>query len=182
MKKALKHINNIELYLCYVLLAFMLTLGAVNVFSRYVLNSTIVWAEELCRYALIWISILSACAIVLPKRHLQVDLIDTILVKDNRTLALVLQIIVNIITIAFWCFIFYWGKNFVDRTIMLDPLLKFPMKYVYAILPAGCVILIIRTIQSTVLDIINKGPSAAEEEIVLVSEDTNTAEESERGE
>ena len=171
MKKFFEKVNSFELALCYILLIFMLVLGTANVFCRYVLNSTIEWGELLCRYALLWISMISASAIVLPKRHLRVDLIDSLLIKGRKKLALVIETFVNLVSIAFYAFIFYWGVDLVNRTIMNDPLLGFPMKVVYAILPIGAALMIIRTIQSTIVDIVHKGPMDAEEEIVLVSAD-----------
>src|SRR5438105_14963409 len=55
------------------LIGTITVLVTVQVFSRYVLNDTPPWSEELCRYLFIWASFLGACVAMGRASHLGVD-------------------------------------------------------------------------------------------------------------
>lgn len=60
----------------FAMMATMATLVFVNVFARYVLNSSIVWAEEVAQYLMIWIAYLGAGLALREGRHVAVEMLQ----------------------------------------------------------------------------------------------------------
>lgn len=55
------------------LVALMTVLVFMQVISRYILNSSLTWSEELVNYSMIWISMLGACLLVRSNGHMAID-------------------------------------------------------------------------------------------------------------
>ncbi len=55
-----------------------------QVFSRYVLNHSLYWSEELARYLFIWLVFLSAAIVLRKDRHIQVTAIVDLLPASVR--------------------------------------------------------------------------------------------------
>jgi len=75
----------------------------VNVFYRYVLESGLVWADEIPGYFLVWISFLGAYLAVRDRGHISFDAIIENLPSRGRGAALIL---VNLLVIAFLAVLF----------------------------------------------------------------------------
>ena len=88
-----------------------------QVFSRYVLNTSFSWTEELARFSLIWLSILGAAYLNARREHLSMEILIFLF-------ALIVMVI--------------GGLNLVYITLHLDQLsgtLRIPLGYIYAIMP-----------------------------------------------
>jgi TRAP-type C4-dicarboxylate transport system permease small subunit len=59
----------------FFLLLILITMGA-QVFARYVFGSPFQWSEELARFALIWMTFISASFVMAEGRHIAVDMIS----------------------------------------------------------------------------------------------------------
>jgi TRAP-type C4-dicarboxylate transport system permease small subunit len=59
----------------FVMMAVMATLVFVNVIARYVLNFSIIWAEEVSQYLMIWIAYLGAGLAMREGRHVAVEML-----------------------------------------------------------------------------------------------------------
>ncbi len=66
-------VNNFAKILMVILMISISILLFIQVFSRYVLNASLFWAEELGRYFLIWITFLGASIGVKYKSHIGID-------------------------------------------------------------------------------------------------------------
>ncbi len=150
--KLKKGTDEIEFVLCIIILAVMLFAASWNVICRYVLSHSQNWADELCRFGLIWASFLSMSAAVTSGNHLYVDLLTGINAKHPR-FALFIQAISSIIWIGIGLFLAYWGWASVKRVTEMTQTLGFSMKVVYFSIPLGCVLMVIRIIQKFVLQI-----------------------------
>jgi TRAP-type transport system small permease protein len=64
----------VRLLLCFIGGGMALLIG-VQVFSRYVLNTSIFWAEEVGRMCLVWITFLGATAAYRRHQHVGVDML-----------------------------------------------------------------------------------------------------------
>ncbi len=58
------------------LLVIVSTMAA-QVFARYVFNSPFQWSEEVARFALIWLTFISAAFVMAERRHIAVDVISS---------------------------------------------------------------------------------------------------------
>ncbi len=61
------------------LLAVTVLLIGLQVFSRYLLDFTPSWSEELARYANVWITLLGACMAIRIRAHISLDYSETFL-------------------------------------------------------------------------------------------------------
>lgn len=131
-----KKINRfMEIFL--VLIFALLVLDVLwQVFSRYVLNTSFSWTEELARFSLIWLSILGAAYLNGRREHLSMDYLYGKF--SNATKKKVLILIEIFIFIFALVVMFIGGANLVYTTLHLDQLsgtLRIPLGYIYAILP-----------------------------------------------
>jgi len=63
----------------FIMMAVMATLVFVNVVARYVLNFSIIWAEEVSQYLMIWIAFLGAGLALREGRHVALELLHDFL-------------------------------------------------------------------------------------------------------
>lgn len=114
-------------------------------FTRYVLNDSYAWTEEIATYCLIGVVFIGASMCVRLSRHIQVDLIYRYL---PRVLARTLSTMIDLIRIAFfgyavnlvWVYIQIIG----DETMTT---INFPKNYVYYAVLLGFVLMFARSLQ-----------------------------------
>ncbi|PKP44423.1 MAG: TRAP transporter small permease [Bacteroidetes bacterium HGW-Bacteroidetes-13] len=117
----------------FVLLFFDVLL---QVFSRYFLNASFSFTEELARFSLIWLSILGAAYLNAKREHLSMDFLYRKLSHENKKK---LSILIEVFILLFALVVMVVGGfNLVYITLHLEQLsgtLQIPLGYVYAILP-----------------------------------------------
>ena len=135
----------LEDYVVFVI--FWLLSGVVfaQFFSRYVLNSSIFWTEELARYLLICVAFLGSVMAVRKNSHIFVEFFYRYI---PRWLGRVLVTLVDLIRL------FFFGMG-AYLTWRLIPLMQnqrmasidIPMSYMYYVVLAGFVLMTLRSIQ-----------------------------------
>jgi TRAP-type C4-dicarboxylate transport system permease small subunit len=107
-----------------------------QVFSRYVLNTSFSWTEELARFSLIWLSILGAAYLNARREHLSMDFLYG---KFSDATKKKVSILIEILVFLFALIVmFVGGANLVYTTLHLEQLsgtLRIPLGYIYAIMP-----------------------------------------------
>jgi C4-dicarboxylate transporter DctQ subunit len=73
-KQFLKYIEKVEFMAGVVILIIVVAVITINVFSRYVLNRPIVWAEELSVYGYIWIIFLGSSIALRQEKHIMIPM------------------------------------------------------------------------------------------------------------
>jgi TRAP-type C4-dicarboxylate transport system permease small subunit len=113
-----------------------------QVFSRYVLNTSFSWTEELARFSLIWLSILGAAYLNARREHLSMDFLYRKLSASSRKkMSILIEVFIFLFALVV---MLIGGMNLVYTTLHLGQLsgtLRIPLGYVYAIFPL-CGILI----------------------------------------
>ena len=117
-------------------------------FTRYVLNDSYAWTEEIATYCLIGVVFIGASMCVRLSRHIQVDLIYRYL---PHLVARALSTAIDLIRIAFfgyaiklvWVYIQIIG----DETMTT---INFPKNYVYYAVLLGFVLMFVRSLQVAV--------------------------------
>lgn len=114
-------------------------------FTRYVLNDSYAWTEEIATYCLIGVVFIGASMCVRLSRHIQVDLIYRYL---PRVLARTLSTMIDLIRIAF----FGYAVNLVWVYIQIIgdesmTTINFPKNYVYYAVLLGFVLMFARSLQ-----------------------------------
>lgn len=124
------------------LLVSMVGIVLWQVFARTVLGRPNTVTEELVRFGLVWLAMLSSSYVVGKKGHLAVTFLSDNLTGTKRKL---LEIIVQVLFIAFAAIIMiYGGINAVSLTMkQMSPSLGIAMGYVYLAIPVSGGLMII---------------------------------------
>ncbi|HOV38044.1 MAG TPA: TRAP transporter small permease [Spirochaetales bacterium] len=135
----------IEEYIVLVVFWILAIVVFAQFFSRYVLNSSIVWTEEMARYLLIAVGFLGSGIAAKKNAHIYVEAGYRFL---PRKIGFIMSTIVDIIKIVFFGICSY-------LSIKILPLMAaeymtsvfLPMSYLYIPVLIGCVMMTLRSIQ-----------------------------------
>ena len=113
----------------------MAILVAVQVFCRYILNSSLFWSEELARYMLVWLSFIGATVAYYRHLHPGVDTVTSRLSAANRHIT---TLLVYLITLGLGVVMVISGTQFAWFVRMqVTPALSLPKWIVLAIIPVA---------------------------------------------
>ena len=117
-------------------------------FTRYVLNDSYSWTEEVATYCLVVIVFVGSAMCVRLSRHIQVDLLYRFL---SPRVGRALSTFIDVVRIAFFAYASYlvWrfiGIVFDERMITVD----FPKGFYYSAVFFGFVLMFIRSVQIAV--------------------------------
>jgi len=142
--------EHFEEYIMGYLLIGIASVMLVQIFMRFI-GESLVWAEELCRYFYLWSVFLSISFTIKKGIILRVDLLINRLPREIQKL---IEIILQLINIAFFSFMSYYSILTV-RGIMLSeqssPAMEIPMFIVYTAIPIGFVLATLRSAQQIYL-------------------------------
>ena len=109
-------------------------------FFRYVLNDSIVWAEELARYLFVWLTFVGGGLGVGRNIHVGVDSIVGMMAAKPK---LIVLICVEIAIVVFVVALVYVGAQFTIFGMRQNALLLgIPMGYVYLAVPVGAAVML----------------------------------------
>ena len=121
------------------LLALTVTIVVLQVFFRYVLNSSLGWSEEAARYLFIWAALLGFSSSVEARRLFSFEMIAAHLPPAGKRACGVLFAIASV---AFLWVLIVHGGALVARTMtQTSPAIGVPMAAAYAALPVGGVLI-----------------------------------------
>ena len=121
--------------------AVMVVLVVVNVFCRYVLNFSLVWAEEVSQYLMVWVAFLGAGLALRQGRHVAVEMLQELLpVGTRRSLRwiLLLAMLAFLVATAVLGGMFAWFARDMET-----PVLNISMAIPYSAVPIGSALLAI---------------------------------------
>ena len=154
MKIVLDKLEKIILGILAILFAVMVIAFFYQIVLRFLFESGNSWAEELTRYAFIWMSMLGSSVATRRSRNMDVDFVVKRLPK---TIKIINSIITKGLIIAFLMVIIIYGFSLVSITFkQLSPGLRVPMAYMYAAIPVGGFLMLLFTIEIIINDIKNK--------------------------
>lgn len=104
LKKADKGIEWIQLVLCGLIMFAIMWLTFFMVFFRYVLNNSIVWAEEILRYMMMWVVLIGAGLTTREDQHVSMDVLQNVLRRWPKLRA-VHYVITRLIVFAFMIYL-----------------------------------------------------------------------------
>jgi len=140
-------IPSVEMVIASASLVMMAGITAIQVFNRYVLQSSLDWSEELARYLFIW-SVYVGCSYATQMdRHLEVTIIRTLF---KGKFARPVTILASIITVVFCVFSTVLGIKFViflAGTGQKTPALEISAYWVYLCMPVGLGFMGLRTLE-----------------------------------
>jgi TRAP-type C4-dicarboxylate transport system permease small subunit len=127
------------------LFSVMVTVTALGVFFRYVLDDALPWAEEADRYLFIWLSFVGASITMRHNAHIAVDILVRSFKPANRRWVGLLSATCMLVFLAV---VFRASDSVIavtslSRTTATDV----PMSWVYLAVPVGCVLIGIETLR-----------------------------------
>jgi TRAP-type C4-dicarboxylate transport system permease small subunit len=136
-----RHFLRLNRALLMLLLALMAILVFANVVLRYTTGDSIVWAEELSRYLMIWLTFLGAGLVLRYGGHLAIDNLQNVV--SARIGQLLRALIVLCIT-GFTLAMIWLGSLYILRAWeQTTPVMELPFGLVYSALPVGFVFLLL---------------------------------------
>ncbi len=133
-----KIIDRLQEFVCFVLFMGMVVVGGVSVFSRFILNLSITWAEEAIRFMCIWLTFVGAALTVRKDGHVSIDIFVS-MIKNNKARA-IYYCISRLIGVAFLLSIFPASIELVQRTgNSMAAAIPISWKWIYLAVPVGIV-------------------------------------------
>jgi TRAP-type C4-dicarboxylate transport system permease small subunit len=135
------HLENWLAFLAFWALAAIVFL---QFFTRYVLNDSLAWTEEIARYGLIWVTFIGAAVVARKNMHIAVEAILHYLPALPARLVLA---IVDVIKLLFIGLLAYFSLAIVERMqwqrmVIID----LPMSIVYGGVALGCFLMLVRQV------------------------------------
>lgn len=134
----------------------------IQVVSRFVFSNSLSWSEEISRYMFIWLIYLCLGVVALRGEHIVIDVLvlrmEPRLRRILHTVALGIALVLNIFLLVVAADI----AHSIQQIGQTSAALGLPMWTVYAALPVGMLIAIVRTVQALVR-LWRGGPDAASE-------------------
>lgn len=130
LEKALK-------FLTTIFLALMVLVACIEVFRRYVLGHSYVWADELIRYMMVWMTFLGGALGYRMKNLVNFDFIQNALPQRMKPLG---KFTITILGMAFVCIIIVVGFTFAlsdSCTNQESMCMRIPMSIMYISIPLG---------------------------------------------
>lgn len=141
LEKVSRSINRRIESLLFVLGLSMTVIVAIQVFSRYVLNHSLFWSEELARYLLVWLTFMGASVAYRRKAH---PSIDVVFVRTSPSVQKLFTILVHLASIFLFGVMVFFGLRFSYFVRMqISPALHLPKWIIFSIIPISGFILLI---------------------------------------
>lgn len=116
----------------------------INVVLRNVFESSLVWAEEYAKFAIMWITFGGCGAAVRAKAHMRITALYDVIGPRGKKL---LDIFTSLIGVLFAAFMVYYGIQLnitVIETAQVSPTMLLPMWIIYCSVPIGAVLMVLR--------------------------------------
>ena len=116
-------------------------------FTRYILNDSLAWTEEIARYGLMWVVFIGGAMVTRRNSHIAVELLANVM--KPGPLRSTLLALVDVIKLAFIGLLAYVSVTITERMDMQRmTVFDLPMSYVYAGVAFGCFLMLIRQVQN----------------------------------
>ena len=137
-----------EVLICSIALVGLFVAMILSVFFRYVLNNSLTWVAEVGCYLFVWFSLVGVGYSTKMGAHLRVDILVNLAPAPLRK---VLDIVAELSMTLFFLYMSVEGMKAI-RSIMengtTSPALRMPMWVLYISFWLGCVMSLVRLIQS----------------------------------
>ena len=118
-------------------LIFLLCCCLLQVFTRYILNSSLTWTEEMARFSFMYVSFLGSALCVKNGMHARITVLTDFVPKPVQK---VLEYVGNVIIIICAFVMITQGFSLLSAvSVQKSPMLKIPMSVFYAACPIGAI-------------------------------------------
>lgn len=121
-----------------VIFAILFVIVALQFFTRYVLNDSLGWTEEIARYFLIMLAFVGGISCVRNGKHIFLEFAYHYLpAKAIKPIVLFVELIVT----GFWTYAGFLGIELAERTRANMVSIQLPKAYLYYVVVGGCFIM-----------------------------------------
>jgi len=114
-------------------------------FSRYILNSSYSWTEEIARYGLMMLAFVGGAVVTRKKGQIAVELVSNVMKPGPARMVLLAT--VDFITLGFLALLAYFSVTIVERMqFQRMTVFDLPMSLVYAGVSLGCFMMLARQV------------------------------------
>lgn len=155
--RGLKVLNQrLDRWTCAVTIFLMAALTVIvwlQVFQRYIMNSSLSWSEELSRYILVWISFLGASVAARRGENLGIELVRDRLEPGTRRAVVA---VAEGFVLIFWIFIVYYGIRYAFQNLtQMSASLPISYGYVYFGIPVGATLMGLQALEKSLQNLRN---------------------------
>ena len=116
-------------------------------FTRYVLNDSLAWTEEIARYGLMWVTFIGGILVTRRGTHIAVELMSNLMKPGPARVALL--IFIDVVKLLFLALLAYFSLTITERMdSQRMTVFDVPMSYVYAGVALGCIGMFLRQAQN----------------------------------
>ena len=135
-----------EDWIAFVLFWALAFIVFLQFFTRYIMNDSLSWTEEIARYGLMALAFIGGAVVTRKKAHIAVELVSNLMAPGPMRSALLA--LVDFITLGFMGLMAYFSVTIVER-MHSQPMTVFdlPMSLVYGLVGLGCFMMLARQIQ-----------------------------------
>lgn len=132
-----------EDWLAFVIFWSLAFIVFLQFFTRYVMNDSLAWTEEIARYGLMWVVFIGGAMVTRRNTHIAVELLSNVM-KPGR-MRQVLLAAVDIVKLAFIGFLAFVSVTITERMgIQRMTVFDVSMGWVYAGVSLGCFLMLFR--------------------------------------
>ena len=132
-----------EDWLAFVIFWSLAFIVFLQFFTRYVLNDSLSWTEEIARYGLMWIVFIGGIMVTRRNTHIAVELLSNVM-KPGLVRSTLLAI-VDLIKLSFLGLLAWFAWTITERMgLQRMTVFDLPMSYVYAGVAFGCLGMFLR--------------------------------------
>lgn len=136
--------ENIELSICLICMVAMTAITFVQVIARYVFLNSLTWAEEICRFLVVWLTFAGSAYAFRKGAHVSITALADRLPNKLRV---ILNILISLVTIFFFVVLLYYGWEHTYQQILngqVAPATRLPIAISYLAVPIGSLLVILR--------------------------------------
>ena len=152
LQRAVDAVDRAAWAACYVLVAAIACVMLAQVFFRYVLNSSLQWAEELSVYALVWLVFIGGATVTRGWGHITITAFVNLLPLRARAWTFVAA---KVLSLAFIVVLAYWGFQLVNLPVhAASPSMGFSTRWVKVSIAVGAILMTLFTLSEIARDLV----------------------------
>ncbi len=161
MKTVLRVFDKAVYAVIFLCIAGFVSLAFLQVFCRFVLNDSLTWSEEMCRYLFVWMVFLGTGVGLLHRRHITIDIVPNMIPKAGRKYY---NAAIDILILAFTVYLMRYGYIFAMRGMRQgSPAMQLPLGYIYLGIVLGGAVMFVNTIRVMLAEFLAVPPAEPEE-------------------
>ena len=135
-----------EDWIAFVLFWALAFIVFLQFFTRYILNDSLSWTEEIARYGLMSLAFVGGAVVTRKKAHIAVELLSNLMKPGPLKSALLA--LADFVTLGFMGLLAYFSVTIVERMhSQRMTVFELPMSIVYGVVGLGCFMMLARQIQ-----------------------------------